>query len=186
MFRLRHLLLAGIALLSLTPIVATAGGSPAESYVDVGSWSISYHPDTNRCSMVQTFDRGTTFFVTRQRGVWLFAFDNPLWSERMQIGKRYQITLLLDGYDKWTDAFEARDIGGGEIGLYFNNVSTDFLLGVMRRNRVEVFVQKTGERLTALPLDNSYAAMLKLAECANKVDGSSPRPAGAGAAASHP
>ena len=144
MLKFRHLLLTGIALLSLTPIIAKAGGAPSETYAEVGSWSIEYHPSTNRCSMMQTFDRGTTFFVNRDQGVWNFAFGNPAWSGRLQAGKRYQITAILDGLDKWTDTFEARQVNDSEIALYFNNVSTDFLLSVMRRNVVDFYVTKSG------------------------------------------
>jgi hypothetical protein len=181
MLKLRHLLLTGVALLALTPIVAgsavRAGDAPSETYANIGNWTITYHPSRNNCSMIQTYDQGTTFFVNRVQGVWNFAFGNPLWSSRMEEGANYKITLILDGFDKWTDSFQARPVNGHGLVLFFDNVGSDFLLSVMRRNAVGLYLTKTGERLTTLPLNNSYAAMLKLVECDQQVAGSGRQPA---------
>jgi hypothetical protein len=172
MLKLKHLLLAGVGLLALTPVVA---GGPAfagssQTYAEVGNWNVEYNPDSNHCWMAQTFDRGTTIFLSRRQGVWTFAFGNPVWSERLEDGARYQITLILDGVDKWTDTFTARKINATEIGLYHDNVSVDFLFSMMKRYRVELRHHKSGETFTNVPLVNSYAAMLKLAECSNWAD----------------
>jgi hypothetical protein len=167
--KLRHLLLAGIAALSLTPWVAKAG-TPAKTYAEIGGWSVNYYPDSNSCSMIQTFGRGTTFYVTRRNGQYVFAFGNPVWAQRMEVGGRYKITMILDGHDRWTDVFEARRVNDTEIGLYFYDVSIDFLVSVMRRYRIELYVHSNGEHLTTLPLQNSAAAMMALADCANAAD----------------
>src|SRR5262252_6562263 len=163
MLKLRHLFWAGLAALSLTPVVAKADRAP-EAYANVGGWMISYHPDTNNCSMYGSFQRGTTFFVNWRGGTYNFSIGDKAWTS-IEDGERYQVTFVMDGVDRWTDVMEGHVLPDGTHTLGFNNVSQEFLLSVMRRWSISIYNTKRMNLITTLSLNNSYAAMVALVQC---------------------
>jgi len=168
--------MAALAASSLTPFVAGGPAFADNQFAVVGNWSVTQH-DSGTCSLKTTFDRGTSVFVSRsvKSGQWVFIIANPKWTN-LQKGKEYTVRLIMDGSDKWEGSFRADRYGDDGV-LIFDNISENFLVGLMKRWRVDIH-DGNGKLVTSLPLDNSFAAMVELVKCqaANGGGGGNSRP----------
>jgi len=164
MLKLKHLFLAGLAALSLTPIVARAG----EPYAMIGGWAIQRHEPGN-CSMFAVYERGTSMFVAYKYNQWHFALFDPSWTA-LQNGKNYTMSFVLDGVDRWSGTFQAR-YATNVPGLFLDDVNERFLGSLMRRWEIDVY-NGAGNFVTRLRLDNSFVAMTMTAQCSAESGGS--------------
>lgn len=173
MLKIRHLFIAAVGLLSLTPIVAGASGSLGrmERYqtLDAG-WAVNYMPDKNLCILGRPYDDSTSLqvWVHPQMG-WTMRLINEKWTG-IKADQLYTVTLDMDGganrwtTSKWVGAWN----NAGKPGVIISHLSNDFMWSFMKRSSVQVYNGSTW--MTGLYLDGSYAGMLSLLEC-QKVKG---------------
>lgn len=160
-------------------VILAAAASPASAqketaprWGEVGGWAIRVDRSIgDGCYAHQHYEDETFVRIgfDVKKGTIFFMIGNPGWRS-LEAGKIYPMQLIFDGQQRYNGEFQGIKIND-LVWLDHSNVSSDFAKDFMQRSSLRVFYQ--GNRIAALSLKNTYAAVVEVMNCQRELGGSS-------------
>lgn len=141
----------------------------APRWAQVGGWEIRVDSSVgNGCFAMQQYDDGTVARIgvnVGQKSVYLL-FLNDAWKS-LEVGKLYPVRIVFDGVSTYDGDMKGHQLAGGSLVLAHNNLSTEFVRDFMQRNAMHIYYH--GNRIAALSLRNTYAAVAEVINCQKEI-----------------
>jgi hypothetical protein len=167
MIKLKHLFMAALAAISLTPLVTGGPAFAAPTFDTVAGWNIKIDDDGRSCSAEKLFDQHSEmviFYIRDQRRL-TFLLGNDSWTT-IRDGTKYYFRVVFDGQDPWEGTF---------FGMHVDSHPTiwavldiQFLEAFIKHDRADLYASN-GNRVTGVSLAGGGAALGSLFNCLQSV-----------------
>ncbi|SEP09811.1 hypothetical protein SAMN02990966_03956 [Rhodospirillales bacterium URHD0017] len=179
MIRLRHLLLACITGLSLTPFVA---GGPAfatpETWGTIGSWAIRIDDDRDCYAIARYQKRNFALKMgidSQNNDVYMMLASDPI--DTLEVGAKYHLKFGFDEQGMSHKLVMKAEREGKITYLSSPSLTTDFVENFAYRSSMQMYAVIDGQYklVEHLPLTGTRAALGEVARC-QKAQGPAPAP----------
>ena len=186
MLKLRHLLLAGVALLSLTPYIAGGpafanddrAGSRSSIYARYGWWDIRLHENGTCFAYADyDFDQHIRIGVNGADNYYIMLTSPGV--DKLRPINDFPIVAKFDNGESYQGKVSVHMLSDGSRKVMEFPIGGSMLSSFMEANTMKIHArtEQVGALLVAtMSLQGSYAAMLKTAECTSANGGHYSRP----------
>jgi hypothetical protein len=159
------------AVVSLLALAANAQDTQTSAkWGEVGGWSIRVDRSVgDGCFASQAYTDGSYVrlgFDMKKSSIY-FMISNDSWRS-LEEGKLYPMQFVFDGQYKYNGELRGLKTGNN-VWLDHSNVSGEFTKDFMQRSSLRIFYQ--GNRIAALSLANTYAAVAEVTNCQREIGG---------------